>query len=304
MGIYVQDIKMENSCIYRMEMTIGKRGSIMINETQWSGRELKERSKLVLRQYYWRIILVAMFLTILIDYDQMPTNAVDHLVQEQAGSVMEGLDNGFSGISIGPFGLWGAQENIISGISTMTAFFLFVVTSLGGVLVITFLTNPFQVGCFRFFNRSFDTKPQFKEVFYAFENRYKNIVSAMFLRDLFTFLWMFAFIVPGIVKAYEYKMVPYLLAEHPDMQPKEVLEASKQLMRGQKGKAFLLDLSFVGWLLLSGMTFGILGIFFVTPYMRLTGVALYRKLLGGDMIPHNIYYEGMEEESNETGWHY
>ncbi len=276
----------------------------MINKAQWSGRELKERSKLVLRQYYWQIVLVAMFLTILIDYDQMPTNAIDHLIQDKAGSMADSLSNGFSGISIGTFSIWGTQGNIISGISTMAAFFLFVVTSMGGVLVITFLTNPFQVGCFRFFNRCFDTKPQFKEVFYAFEHRYKNIVSVMFLRDLYTFLWLFVFIVPGIVKAYEYKMVPYLLAEHPDMQPREALEASRQLMYGQKWQTFLLDLSFVGWLLLSGMTFGILGILFVTPYMRLTGVALYRKLLGGDAIPHNIYYEGMEEDHSRAGWHY
>ena len=122
----------------------------------------------------------------------------------------------------------------------------------------------------------------------------------MCLRDVYTFLWCLLFLVPGIVKSYEYLMVPYILSEHPDMQAKEVFSASRQLMRGQKWKAFVLDLSFLGWAILSGMTFGILGIFFVSPYRALVFTALYRKLLGGDVIPHNIYYDGMDEDMGSS----
>ena len=56
----------------------------------------------------------------------------------------------------------------------------------------------------------------------------------IFLKQLFTFLWCLLLIVPGIVKAYEYMMVPYILAENPDMSREEVFALSKQMMKGNK----------------------------------------------------------------------
>ena len=76
---------------------------------------------------------------------------------------------------------------------------------------------------------------------------YGNIVLTMFLRDLYIVLWTLLFIVPGIVKSYEYMMVPYILAENPGMDQKEVFQISREMMNGQKWNAFVLDLSFIGW---------------------------------------------------------
>lgn len=67
---------------------------------------------------------------------------------------------------------------------------------------------------------------------------------------------------------YEYMMVPFILAENPDMSRKEVFALSKKMMTGNKWKAFVLDLSFLGWSILGGITLGILNVLFVAPYQN------------------------------------
>ena len=73
-------------------------------------------------------------------------------------------------------------------------------------------------------------------------------------------------------------MIPYLLADNPQMTKEEAFAESKRMMQGQKWNAFVLDLSFIGWDILSGMTMGILGIFYVQPYKDGTHAALYEAL--------------------------
>lgn len=97
----------------------------------------------------------------------------------------------------------------------------------------------------------------------------------MFLRNLFIFLWTLLLVVPGIIKHYEYLMVPYILAENPGMRREEAFLISKKMMMGQKWDTFVLDLSFIGWRILEGLTFGILGIFYVEPYIQSTFAELY-----------------------------
>ena len=67
------------------------------------------------------------------------------------------------------------------------------------------------------------------------KGRYGNIMKTMFFRNLFVFLWSLLLIVPGIIKGYEYLMVPYILAENPTMDRREVFALSKRMMDGQKG---------------------------------------------------------------------
>ena len=62
-------------------------------------------------------------------------------------------------------------------------------------------------------------------------------------------------------ESYEYKMIPYILAENPRISRKRAFEISKNMMDGEKWNAFVLDLSFIGWNLLSTITFGIVGVF-------------------------------------------
>lgn len=138
--------------------------------------------------------------------------------------------------------------------------------------------NPLEIGCRRFFVKNLKEDAQIKEMCYAFDNGYKRNVKTMFFRDVYTFLWTLLLIFPGIIKMYEYQMIPYILAEYPEMDQKDVFALSRQMMDGNKWKAFLLDLSFFGWYFLNGMTFGILGVFYVNPYQAQTDAALYETL--------------------------
>ena len=58
---------------------------------------------------------------------------------------------------------------------------------------------------------------------------YGNIVLTIFLRDLFISLWTLLLVIPGIVKIYEYLMVPYILAENPAMDRKSAFAISKRM---------------------------------------------------------------------------
>ena len=96
---------------------------------------------------------------------------------------------------------------------------------------------------------------------------------------LFSFLWSLLFFIPGIVKSYSYALTPYLLATHPEIGAKQALKVSMKLMNGKKGELFVLDLSFLGWILLSGLTCGVLSVFYVSPYQTTTKTLWMRQLV-------------------------
>lgn len=146
------------------------------------------------------------------------------------------------------------------------------------ILLDVFVKNPIEYGCQKFLRKSQDENTSLSTMFAGFKDGYKNIIKVMFFRDLFVGLWTLLFIIPGIVKSYEYRMVPFLLSENPGMTKDEALKASSRMMYGQKWRTFVLDLSFIGWHLLSLLTLGMLGIFYVSPYKRSTDAALYETL--------------------------
>ena len=164
------------------------------------------------------------------------------------------------------------------------------------ILLQVFIFNPLEVGCKRFFMRNLQEPAMVGNIGYAFDSNYKNTAKTMFFVNLYTTLWSLLFVIPGIVKSYEYKMIPYLLAENPDMTKEQAFEESRRMMQGQKWNTFVLDLSFIGWKILSGMTLGILGIFYVTPYYYATHAALYEKLRYG--IPYENGYNTTEQSTN------
>lgn len=93
---------------------------------------------------------------------------------------------------------------------------------------------------------------------------------------LIFFVGLIAAMIPYIMKTYEYWLVPYILAENPEMECKEVFALTKKLMTGYKWEAFVLNLSFIGWNLLSVCTCGLLSIFYVEPYKAYTMAAFYK----------------------------
>ena len=136
-----------------------------------------------------------------------------------------------------------------------------------------------EVGASKFFilNANDENVPV-STVFSMFKSdQYWNVVKIMFLKNLKTILWMLLLVVPGIIKSYEYSMIPYLLAENPGMSSSEAFATSKKMTTNQKMDMFVLHLSFGGWYILGTLACGF-GLIFVAPYVYGTEVQLYFKL--------------------------
>jgi uncharacterized membrane protein len=156
--------------------------------------------------------------------------------------------------------------------------------SVAAFLLSVFVFNPVQVGLKRFFvlnATDSQTGLDRNTIGRGFvDGNYTNVVAAMFTRDLFVFLWTLCFIVPGIIKAYSWRMVPYIIAEDPQITGTEARMRSAQLMYGSKMDTFVLDLSFIGWAMLGVLTLGIGNIIWTNPYHDATDAELYRTLKG------------------------
>ena len=99
-----------------------------------------------------------------------------------------------------------------------------------------------------------------------------NILMAIFI-----FLWSLLLVIPGIIAAYRYSMAPYIFFDNPEMGAMDCIRASKAMTHGYKGKLFGLDLSFIGWYLLSIIP---LVRIYTTPYISTTKANYYRALRG------------------------
>ena len=110
----------------------------------------------------------------------------------------------------------------------------------------------------------------------TFKNYWHN-VWVVFLMMLKIALWTLLFIIPGIYKAIQYSMAPYIAVEHPELSASETIAMSRKMTSGHVFDLFLLGLSFVGWILLAMLTLGI-GYYWVMPYMYTTYAAYYGDL--------------------------
>ena len=120
--------------------------------------------------------------------------------------------------------------------------------------------------------------PKIETLFSRF-SYFGNAISLRILMFVKTLLWTLLFVIPGIVAAYRYSMAPYIMAEHPDMSSLDAVEQSKQMMYGNKWRLFCLQFSFIGWVLLAGLTGGI-GSVFLVPYIKASYTAFYLDLTG------------------------
>ena len=119
-------------------------------------------------------------------------------------------------------------------------------------------------------------KPSAKDAFGGMYN-FWGAFKVFFAQGIFTALWLLLFIIPGYVKMCAYSQAFYILAENPEITARDALKRSEELMKGHKMEWFILQLSFIGWLWLSMLTFGIL-LIWVVPYMNATNANFYNKL--------------------------
>lgn len=265
----------------------------------WTRKELKEKGSVRFKANYWRSVLVALILLLItgrlsnsgvrLDADHYVPNAVIGSSIENSidNSIENSIENSVEG-AIQDFEKKAKiDENKLStpAIVGMVMGFsivllLFIVIFIGiAICIDAFVFSPIEVSCRKYFIDNLNSEAKLNTLGTGFTKNYLNVVKTMFLKDLFNVLWGLLFIVPGIIKIYEYRMIPYLMADDPNMDSKEAFAKSKQMMKGNKWDAFVLDLSFLGWQILSLMTFGILGIFYVNPYKGQTDAALYERLL-------------------------
>ncbi len=222
----------------------------------WTRAELKENAKKYFKFNYWKMVLVALVISMV-----GGGGGVSFNYSTTAGS----LDD------------YGYRPHSSVEITGFIVGFLivFLVIFVIAFALSAFLFNPLSVGAQRFFVVSHYQKAELGELGYAFSNSYMNVVKTMFLQQLFIFLWSLLLFIPGVIKSYEYRMIPYILAENPGINHKEAFAMSKKMMDGNKWNAFVLDMSFLGWIFLSIFTCGILAIFYVNPYMLMTDAELY-----------------------------
>lgn len=97
-------------------------------------------------------------------------------------------------------------------------------------------------------------------------NDYGRVFVTILLQTLYIVLWSLLLVVPGIIKAISYSQTIYILKDNPELKFNGAIERSMAMMEGHKMEAFLLGISFIGWLLLGVLTLGI-GMLWVTPYM-------------------------------------
>lgn len=260
----------------------------------WTRKELKERAKEALKRNYWKIVLVSL-IGMLIGgglgssgisgggsdiRDMASDNVKEHFTEHENDDVdWEGAEAVLDDIQIDIR----PQDIVAVAFTVIVVLIVAAIVLAIGIALDVLLLNPVQVGINRFMVKSLDDTARIAEVGYTFDHNYKNGVKVMFFKDLYVVLWSLLFIVPGIYKAYQYRMVPYILGENPDMTYQEVLQRSKDMMDGQKWDAFVLDLSFILWHMLGGITCGLAEIFYVAPYVNLTDAALYSRLSRKDL---------------------
>ena len=293
----------------------------------WTRAELKSKAKFSFKRNYWKSVLISLILALLVgggsSGSSISSAVSNNLIGSSDSSVTDDYSNDDSSLYEGndfyDDTYDGNIEDDIDDLKSMAdntagmmaigiflIVFIIVFVALMAVFILldVFIFNPLEVGCKKYYLRNLNEPAQVGNIGYAFDNNYKNITKTMFFRDLFTVLWTLLFIIPGIVKSYEYQMIPYLLADNPQMTKEQAFEESKRMMQGQKWKAFVLDLSFIGWNILSALTLGILGIFYVQPYMDATHAALYEALRYG--MPYNNaqygFYNGMPQQQAPNGF--
>lgn len=299
----------------------------------WKRKVLKKKTRTLIKKSYWGMISVCFIIAVLTTayplsttfFSLQTTSAVRYadmgftpllpnseIIQEMLenilnrGTLFRFFDSpaseisGFlvdffsSNVSIF-FSALRAVNILIDEPLSLTAFFpLF-----GFVLLILykfFICNLLLVGEKRYFleNRNYSRTP-ISKIFFLFKLRYlKNPAWIMFCRNIFQGLWDLT-IVGGIIKHYEYILIPYIVAENPKIQRKDAFFLTKHLMHKNKRKLFLLDLSFLGWNLLSLLTLGLLDFFFVNPYITGCHTELYATLRRNYVLSRSPRYERLND---------
>ena len=117
-----------------------------------------------------------------------------------------------------------------------------------------------------------------KDMFEGYNKElFSRVLTTTLLYYVYVFLWSLLLLIPGCIKSYSYAMTPYILKDNPEMKNNAAIEESMRMMDGHKLELFILDLSFIGWAILSILTCCI-GFLWLVPYMNMARVNFYEDL--------------------------
>ena len=232
----------------------------------WTIRELKEKGKQAFKINYWRSVLCALIIS---------AYASGIVAVSRSSSDEQSAQEAINSLTSGSF----TPEQV--AIITAAIVGVTGIAVIVGLLLKIFLINPLTVGAYGFFrDNNIDSETASLDIIKDSFNDYGRIFITLFLRDLFLCLWSCLFLIPGLVKSYSYRMVPFILRDNPELSGTEAITRSREMMNGYKWKAFVFDLSFIGWKILGGITLGLLNIFWTNPYQENANAVMYLKLSG------------------------
>lgn len=248
----------------------------------WSRESIKNYAKDFLRKHYWKAFLVCLIVLIFSSNHTSRSNNVQYRYEYNYSNIDELNNRGKVPLETKYKGLNFFLKKI--GLSPFVYVGIGIYAMIIIIFVILLITIGYalDVGKNRFFLKGFDGDVDVKYLLSTFsKDEYSGIVKNMFLKNFYIGLWTLLFIIPGIIKSYEYRMVPYILTEDANISITEAIGRSREMTEGHKWDIFVLDLSFIGWGLLGLLFFGIGGIF-VQPYIEATFARLYVVLSGND----------------------
>ena len=226
----------------------------------WNRADIKAKGKESFKRNYWKSVLTALIYLIFFTSSG---------VASKSGAEDEG-------------GLSQVMNDILN--SPDAAAIIAVILGIVGVAMIVscliniFVLNPLEAGCNRFFLVNQSENATISEWLHCFKNNYITAAISLLIRDLLILVGFILFVIPGIIQCYSYRLVPYIVADDPQISAGDAVKRSRMMMKGQKWNCFVFDLSFIGWGILSLLTFGIVGVFYANPYYHNADAALYQAI--------------------------
>ena len=237
----------------------------------WDRSIIKSNAKLALRGRYWLCLAASLVCAILTGSFFSQGSSVKTIYQ---------IPDNFNSYSY-----YGSRHDFRDAFYNFLHFFginhllplifIFVIPILMLMIAYSIFVSPaFEIGESRFYvhNRFGDTR--FSAIFSGFTANWLNTVGVKLVTNLIILGWTLLFVVPGIIASLRYSMINYILSDNPNLSGARAREISNQLTMGEKGSIFVFGLSFIGWIILCGMTFGI-GFIFLRPYTHASGAELY-----------------------------
>lgn len=156
--------------------------------------------------------------------------------------------------------------------------------------------------------RSYNKLPASRFFYPIHTRKWPRMAWTMFVENVFLFLWSLT-IVGFFIKQYSYRMVPYIVAENPNIEALDAIRLSRRMMKGHKWECFVADCSFLGWYLLNLITFGLSGIFysngynaafFAEYYVYVRSMAKTTGIAGSEMLNDEYLYFKADPQTLHT----